>query len=130
MTDSALPQETLAITFFEHPVLAARLSDGSITLSIRDLCDATGLTLRSQLRRLRADEDLRDGLHRLRVMTPGGPQDQDFLVLEFVPAWIAGVNRARASVVVRERLRYLRLFSIRQVYDAVARARRPTHARG
>jgi hypothetical protein len=122
MTDALLPRETLAVTFFEHPVLAARLNDGTITLSIRDLCDATGLTLRSQLRRLRSDEDLRDGLHRLRVMTAGGPQDQDFLILEFVPAWISSVNRARASVVVRERLRYLRLFSIRQVYDAVARA--------
>ena len=122
MTDALRPRETLAVTFFEHPVLAARLEDGTITLSVRDLCDATGLTLRSQLRRLRADEDLRDGIHRLRVMTAGGPQDQDFLILEFVPAWISSVSRARASVVVRERLRYLRLFSIRQVYDAVARA--------
>ncbi len=122
MTDAPQPRETLAVTFFEHPVLAARIDDGTITLSIRDLCDATGLNLRSQLRRLRADEDLRDGIQRLRVVTAGGPQDQDFLILEFVPAWISSVNRARASVVVRERLRYLRLFSIRQVYDAIARA--------
>ena len=122
VTDAQAPVETLAVTFFEQPVLAARVNDGTILLSIRDLCTATGLNLRSQLRRLRADSDLRDGVQRLRVPTAGGLQDQDFLILEFVPAWISSVNRARASVVVQERLRYLRLFSIRQVYDAIARA--------
>lgn len=114
--------ETIAVTFFEQPVLAARIDDGTIVLSIRDLCSATGLNLSSQLRRLRADDDLRDGLHRLRVATAGGMQEQDFLILEFVPAWISSVNRRRASIAVQERLRYLRLFSIRQVYDAIAQA--------
>lgn len=117
----AEPRETLAITFFEQPVLAVRGNDGTILLSIRDLCAATGLNLSSQLRRLRADDDLSTGLQRLRVQTGGGPQEQDFLILEFVPAWISSVNRRRASIVVQERLRYLRLFSIRQVYDAIAR---------
>ncbi|MGA9223594.1 MAG: hypothetical protein WBZ57_20580, partial [Pseudomonas graminis] len=51
------PIETLVVTFFEHPCLTARLSDGTIVVSIRDLCDAVGLNLSSQLRRLRADED-------------------------------------------------------------------------
>jgi hypothetical protein len=55
-------------------------------------------------------------------MTPGGPQEQEFLILEFVSAWISTVNRSRATPIVQERLRYLRLFSIRQVYDAIARA--------
>lgn len=122
MMNIEVPVETLAVTFFDQPVLAARVHDGTIVLSLRDLCAATGLNLSSQLRRLRADEDLRDGIHRLRISTAGGPQAQDFLILEFVPAWISSINRARASVVVRERLRYLRLFSIRQVYDAIAQA--------
>ena len=114
--------ETLVVTFFETPVLAARVHDGTILLSIRDLCDATGLRRYSQVRRINADPDLRDGMQTLRVMTPGGPQEQEFLILEFVPAWISTVNRSRATPIVQERLRYLRLFSIRQVYDAIARA--------
>lgn len=116
------PRETLAVTFFEQPVLAVRNGDGTILLSIRDLCTATGLNQSSQMRRLRADEDLRDGIQRFSVRTAGGMQEQDFLILEFVPAWISSVNRTRASLVVRERLRYLRLFSIRQVYESIARA--------
>lgn len=114
--------ETLIVTFFETPVLAARTRDGTIRLAVRDLCAAVGLDRASQVERIRDDEDLRDGLETLRVDTAGGPQATEFLVLEFVPAWISTVNRRRASAVVRERLRYLRLFSIRQVYDAVAQA--------
>lgn len=116
------PVETLVITFFESPVLAARLHDGTIYLAIRDLCTAVGLNLASQLRRLRADQDLRDGIQRIKVMTPGGAQEQNFLLLEFVPAWISNIDRARAAPVVQERLRYLRLFAIREVYNAIARA--------
>jgi hypothetical protein len=116
------PPETLVVTFFDHPCLAARLDDGTILLSISDLCTAVGLNERAQLRRLRADADLRDGIQRLRAPTAGGVQEQAFLILEFVPAWISSVDRARATPIVQERLRYLRLFSIRQVYDAIAAA--------
>jgi len=112
------PAETLAVTFFEHPCLAVRAFDGTIYVSIRDLCEAVGLARPSQVRRLRADEDLRDGLQTFRVPTSGGVQDQEFLIPEFVPAWITSVNRARAMPIVRERLRFLRLFAIREVYNA------------
>ncbi len=115
------PIETLVITFFETPVLAVRSPDGTILLSIRDLCATTGLDFSSQLRRLRRDTDLRDGVQPFRVMTAGGPQEQEFLILEFVPTWISTVSRSRATPIVQERLRYLRLFTIREVYDAIAR---------
>ncbi|NTW97231.1 MAG: hypothetical protein HGB28_01625 [Oscillochloris sp.] len=115
------PAETLVVTFFEHPCLAARGADGTIYVSVRDLCDAVGLRSHSQIRRLRVDEDLRDGLQTFRVVTPGGPQDQEFLILEFVPTWVGSVQRSRASVTVRERLRFLRLFAIRETYNAFAR---------
>lgn len=116
-----LPAETLAVTFFEHPCLAVRGSEGTIYVSIRDLCDAVGLRTHSQIRRLRMDEDLSNGLKTFRVVTSGGPQEQEFLILEFVPTWIGSVQRSRASVAVRERLRYLRLFAIRETYNAFAR---------
>src|SRR5438132_28330 len=76
----AEPIESLVITFFETPVLAVRSPDGTILLAIRDLCAATGLDFSSQLRRLRRDIDLRDGVQPFRVVTAGGPQEQEFLI--------------------------------------------------
>lgn len=118
---AADPIEMLAVTFFEAPVLAVRSADGTIYVSVRDLCAATGLNAASQLRRLKADPDLSEGLQSFRVATAGGVQAQVFLILEYVPAWISMVDRARAAPLVRERLRYVRLFAIREVYAALAR---------
>jgi hypothetical protein len=122
MSDTQRAVETLAITFFDQPVLAARVQSGEIVLSLRDLCAVTGLNQSAQARRLRRDEELRDGLYELRVQTAGGPQEQLFLMLEFVPAWLSSVSRARATSVARERLRYLKIFAIQHVYNAVAHA--------
>lgn len=116
------PVERQVVTFFEHPCQVVRLHDGTIYISFADLCDAVGLNRRAQLRRVRADQDLRDGIQAFRVATAGGMQEVPFLILEFVPSWITSVDRSRASPVVQERLRYLRLFSIREVYGAISRA--------
>ncbi len=115
------PIELLVVTFFEHPCLATRGADGTIYVSVRDLCDVVGLRMQGQLRRLRADEDLRDGLQTFRISTVGGPQEMEFLILEFVPTWMSSVQRSRASITVRERLKYMRLFAIRETYNAFAR---------
>jgi prophage antirepressor-like protein len=115
-------REGLVVTFFEHPCLAIRVDNGSIYVAIHDLCDAIGLQLAAQLRRLRRDEELREGLTRAPVPTAGGVQEQDFLLLEMVPWWLSSVSRAKAAPLVAERLKYLRLFAIKTVYDAFAQA--------
>ena len=48
-------------------------------------------------------------------------QDIDFLLLEYVPLWLSTVNRTKAAPVAKERLRYLRIYIIREVYDSIAR---------
>lgn len=116
------PIETLIVTFFELPVLAARAPDGRIYLAIRDLCDAIGINRESQMRRLRADPDLSLGLQTLRVETAGGRQPQEFLLLEYVPLWVTGVTRRKSSPEIKARLRFLRLFIIGHVHDAIAEA--------
>lgn len=116
------PSERQVVTFFDHPCQVVRLRDGTIYVSLHDLCDGVGLNYRAQLRRIRADEDLRDGIAELRVSTAGGMQETAFLILEFVPTWITSVDRSRAKPVVQERLRFLRLFIVREVYAAITRA--------
>ncbi|MFV9507866.1 MAG: phage antirepressor N-terminal domain-containing protein [Oscillochloridaceae bacterium umkhey_bin13] len=115
-------RERLVVTFFEHPCLAVRLDDGFIYVAIRDLCDAIGLQLAAQLRRLKRDPELHAGVIQARVATAGGVQEQDFLLIEMVPWWLSSVSRAKATPMVAERLRFLRLFAIKTVYDAFAQA--------
>jgi hypothetical protein len=109
------PVETLPVTLLESAVLAARGGDGSIYLSIRDVCQALAISLTSQRRRLQNHPVLREGLTQFRVPTPGGRQVQDFLLLEHVPTWLVdlpapyrviGDNAVRAAcAAAAERLR-------------------------
>ncbi|RRR75213.1 MAG: hypothetical protein EI684_05255 [Candidatus Viridilinea halotolerans] len=115
-------REQLVVSFFEHPCLTIRVEDGSIYVAIRDLCDAIGLQLAAQLRRLKRDSELSVGVIQVQVTTPGGLQAQDFLMIELVPWWLSSVSRTRATPVVAERLKYLRMFALKTVYDAFAEA--------
>jgi hypothetical protein len=66
------PVEQVVVTFFDLPCLAVRAANGAIYLAIRDLCDALGVQLSAQLRRIRSHTQLRKGLRPFRVTTAGG----------------------------------------------------------
>jgi hypothetical protein len=64
---------------------------------------------------------MRRVLRRLRIRTAGGVQEQMFIILEYVPAWVVSIDRARAGDMVKQRLLHLWEFSVRTVYDEIAR---------
>ncbi len=115
------PREQLPFTYFGSVVLGVRHADGTIYLSIRDLCDVLGVSRPSQMRRLRQHADLSQGIALFQVRTPGGAQAQEFLALEKVPAWLLSVSTRSRSEEVRSRLAYLQTYLVREVYAAYAR---------
>jgi hypothetical protein len=121
-----MPVEQVAVTFFDLLCLTVRDADGSIYLSIGDICAAIGVNRSSQMRRLRNHRQLVKGLKLFRVRTAGGLQDQEFLHLQMTAAWLMSIGSARTGDperqhAVRERLDYLQLHLIDEVYRAFAR---------
>lgn len=116
--DAALPTEQLPITIFDAVVLSVRDQDGTISLAIRDLCQAMSLDAASQRRRIRTHALLQSGMHRFRVTTAGGEQAQEFLELELVPTWLLMINTARVAEAVRPRLSWFQRYIVREVYRA------------
>lgn len=119
-TSDSAPQavEQLPITLFDSVVLAARTSDGTIWLVLRDLCAALGLALEAQRRRIRANDllhlsqlRLREG-HQLRIL--------DVLQLDDVSVWLIGVQSQRVNEDVRQRVEYVRAYLITAVRAAFA----------
>lgn len=114
------PREQLPITLFEHVVLAARTEDGSIYLSLRDLCEALGLDLSSQRRRIVANPSLH--LTRLRVVQGRQLRALDFLLLDDVSLWLLNIQTRRVSPEARVRFDYVRAYleaSVRQAFAAL-----------
>lgn len=110
--------EQLPIAFFESVVLAARTPDGAIHLALRDLCEALGLALPAQRRRIQANEALR--LTPIRVLAGRQFRTLDFLLLEDVPLWITEIQSSRVSPATRERFRYIKSYLISAVVAAFA----------
>jgi hypothetical protein len=118
--DVPTPAEQLPITLFDAVVLAVRADDGTISLAIRDVCQALAIDFSTQLRRIRNQAVLAEGLARFRIATSGGAQAQDFLELERVPTWLLMINAARVGAPVRPRLLWLQRYIVREVYRSFA----------
>jgi hypothetical protein len=114
-------RERLPVTLFDQVVLAIRRDDGLIYLAVSDICAIVNLASWSQLRRIRANEDLAEGLVRAAVDTGYGIKEQYFLQLDLYPAWLIGVTTRRVSAQTRGRIQHLKRYLIAEVYTAFAR---------
>jgi hypothetical protein len=112
------PREQLPITLFESVVLAVRADDARIYLSLRDLCDALGLAVNPQRRRILLDESL--FLIQLRVLSGGQFRTIDFLLLEDVSIWLLSVQRRRVTEKAQERFSYVKAYLVTAVQRAFA----------
>jgi hypothetical protein len=110
--------EQLPITLFDSVVLAARTSDGTIWLVLRDLCAAFGLALEGQRRRIRTNDLLH--LTQLRLREGNQLRTLDVLPLDDVPVWLIGVQAQRVDEGIRERLVYVRAYLVTAVQAAFA----------
>lgn len=114
-------RERLPITLFDTVALAIRGDDGLIYLALSDICGVVNLAPSSQLRRIRGNEDLADGLVFAAIDTGYGVKEQYFLQLELYPLWLMGVNTRKAAPQTHGRLRHLKRYLIAEVYAAFAR---------
>src|SRR5207302_2333901 len=75
--------------------------------SIPALCDALGLIVGSQVRRVKRNEYLIAGLRHLQLTTKGGVQRVNCLHIECLKAWFDGIQVESLSSDAQETLRYL-----------------------
>src|SRR5260370_4128881 len=75
-----------------HMFIVGRTADGNCYVSIPALCDALGLTVSSQVRRVKRNAKLLVGLRHLQMTTKGGVQRINCLHTECLEAWFDGVQ--------------------------------------
>src|SRR5689334_4125702 len=83
-----VPVEQDTVPFYDRQIIAARLPDGRIAASLRNMCDALQLERYSQVRRIRDDDILVDQLVPVRVETDGGAQTVEMLTAWAIPTWL------------------------------------------
>jgi hypothetical protein len=81
--------------FHGRPIVAVRLDDGRIVVTIQSLCEGMGLNTQAQVRRIERTEALTGEVAYLWLATDYGPQEQAALVLDVLPGWLMGVDTRR-----------------------------------
>ncbi|MEI6043244.1 MAG: phage antirepressor N-terminal domain-containing protein [Chloroflexota bacterium] len=111
-------QNRKTVEVFGDTLTAAQMSDGSIYLPLRVLCETLGLDRAAQVRRIKRDEALREDLHEFLVETETGPREAQFLRLEVVPYWLSGVTISKVKPELRDKLLAYKRWVVRKVYEA------------
>jgi hypothetical protein len=120
--DRALaPLPARQIEVFGDEVLAVRLPDGSIWLSLRALCENFGLARAMQAQRIKRNDVLAADLIDVRVDTTGGEQTIQVLRLESVPYWVSTIQIRRVREDIREKLLQYKRWVVQKVYEAFIR---------
>jgi hypothetical protein len=101
MSEPLIPRN---VGFYEDDIIAVENHDGTIYALFARLCENLGLRREAQVRRVQRHNVLREGLITLTIQTAGGPQAAQFLRLDLLPLWLAGVQAERVKVEVRDQL--------------------------
>lgn len=91
------PLEQHTIEFYGKQLIAVRLPNGEPGAVFRYFCENLGLSLGSQLNRVKRKKALAGGLHYARINTPGGPQVLAVLTLKVLPGWLFDIDAARVK---------------------------------
>jgi hypothetical protein len=112
-----IPVEQDTVPFYDRQIIAARLPDGRIAASLRNMCDALQLDRPSQMRRIRDDDILVDQLIPVRVETDGGTQTVEMLTAWAIPTWLTGIQLSRVAPEKRDAIKAYK----REAADALYR---------
>jgi len=112
MTDTSLQViDQRMVTFYGDTLVAARAADGRIYVALNQMCDALGISRYSQRRRIGDHAVLNEGYVTGDIETPpapdgrgGGTQSAGLLRVDLVPLWLAGIQVARVSDDIKDKL--------------------------
>lgn len=86
-----------------------KTQDGKIYVSLKNICEILGVDYSSQLKRIKRDEFLNDGVVIMTMPTNGGNQDANLLKLDFLSMWLTGIKADRCKEEIRPYLKEFKL---------------------
>lgn len=97
MSNVLTPLLPVIVWCCQYPILVVRLPDDRLAATLHSFCEALNLNRSGQLQRIRRNWALAHQLLLVPVMTKSGPQHMDVLVIDAIPAWLAGIQVSRLA---------------------------------
>jgi hypothetical protein len=84
--------EQKQVAFYGDELTAIKTNDGQVYVSVRHMCDALGLSVQAQTRRIHRQEVLADGFMVAKMATIKGEREASWLRADMIPLWLTGVS--------------------------------------
>ena len=105
---SAIPEEQITqqqiVPFMGDDLAAAMTRQGAIYVTLLGMCNALGLDVKGQVRRIRRTKVLDSGLRLIPLETKGGVQRLNCLRVDKVALWLAGMQTKQVKPAYREKI--------------------------
>ncbi len=111
-----LPIAQALVLFHGYRLLAVRLPDNRVAVSLKALCRMLNLERKAQVRHIQRDTDLAGQLLLVRVETAGGPQQIEVLTVEAIASWVMGLHLARMASAKRPLILALKVEAVAVFY--------------
>jgi len=124
LTDKALTTiEQKTVMLYDDELIAVRASNGQVYVSVRHLGEALGLSRQSQIRRIERQPILSDGHFKGAMMTPKGKRPANYLRVDLVPLYLAGIDTSRVKEEIRPKLERFQKEAAKVLWEAFQEGR-------
>lgn len=93
----------VTLDFHGDPITAVD-DAGTVLVAVKAISDVLGLDWSAQLKRVKRDTVLAEGMAILTMPSPGGPQDTVCLPLHLLHGWLFGINAGLVRPDCRDRV--------------------------
>ena len=98
------PVDQKTVEFYGDDLVAIRADDGRIYVSVRHMSEALGLDRGGQIRRIRRQSVLENGLFKGDILSPKGKRKANWLRVDLVPLFLAGISTNAVKEEIRPKL--------------------------
>ncbi|MFO7681918.1 MAG: phage antirepressor N-terminal domain-containing protein [Chloroflexota bacterium] len=111
--------EQKIVEFYEDELVAVRVNDGHIYVSLRHLCSALGIDAQAQTRRIRRQAVLEKGFAQMPITTPARGEQQAYVLrVDLVPLFLSGVSTKAVSEEIRPKLEQFQEEAAKALWEA------------
>ncbi|HEY7124925.1 MAG TPA: phage antirepressor N-terminal domain-containing protein [Ktedonobacterales bacterium] len=107
-----IPFKQAMIRIAGYEILAICTADGNTAAGVRMICDLLGVDRPSQIHKLQTDSAFRDCLILAQVEIAGKQRVAHFIIAEFIPLWLKGIEPSRVKPEARETVEELRSVAV------------------
>ena len=95
--------EIVYVNIHGNPVPTV-LYNGKPHVGMKALCEQMGLQWEAQLKRIKRDENLSQGMSMMDIPSNGGTQEMVCLPLDMINGWLFGIDASRVKEDIRARV--------------------------